>query len=254
VMAASIPSKPTVKGLVSHLLKVLGDPCWEKGTEIQQTERYYDLVRECCVELTILDEFQHFIELHSDYMIRYVSDWLKNLITETKKPIVLAGTPECIGVLTGNKPLQRRFSARETLAPLSWGTGKEDSEFRMFLQCLEKALPLKEPSNLTDNDTAFRCYRASENGIIGYLMKIVRRATLLTLQNKREQVTLDDLAKAYTEEIAPDEPGMENPFRVAMKLLKDPPPPKDNGPKSTNHRVKGKPPRLRAPRILQGDV
>lgn len=254
VLATRIPSKPTMKGLVTHLLHELGDPCYDKGTEVQQTIRFRGLFKDCAVELMILDEFQHFIERESDTVLFDVSEWLKNIISDTWKPVVLCGTPECKEVLQANPQLRRRFSARETLASLAWGTGDKEDEFRKFLALLEDALPLKEPSNLADVNTAFRCYRASENGIIGYLMKIIRRATVLTLEEKRERITLDDLANAYDDEIAADEPGERNPFQVDLDSLKVPPPPKDSGPKATNHRVKGKKPRIGAPRILRGDV
>lgn len=254
VLATRIPSKPTVKGFVTHLLHALGDPCYKNGTEVEQTIRFRDLFEECAVELMILDEFQAFIEKDSDKVLYAVSQWLKINIDETKKPVVLCGTPECTDVLRANRELRRRFSARETLAPLAWGGSDKGDDFCTFLKLLEDALPLKEASNLTDADTAFRCYRASEDGIIGYLMKIIRAATVLALDGKRERITIEDLARAYDDEVATHEPGAVNPFKVGLDSLKGPLPREESGPKATNHRVKRKGSRMRASRILKGEV
>jgi hypothetical protein len=131
--------------------------------------------------LVILDEFQHFVDRDSKKVLKTVSDWLKNLINETQKPIILVGMPYADQILDaeGNEQLQRRCAVREKLDPFRWEDDKK--EFRAFLKSIENQLPLMENSNLSNPDTAFRFYCAT-NGLVGKVMKIVRRATELALE------------------------------------------------------------------------
>jgi Bacterial TniB protein len=55
VLSASIPVPATVKSLVTRLLLALGDPMPERGSVVSQTLRLFGLVRECQVDLVILD-------------------------------------------------------------------------------------------------------------------------------------------------------------------------------------------------------
>jgi ABC-type uncharacterized transport system fused permease/ATPase subunit len=55
VLAASIPVPATAKSLVTRLLVALGDPMAGRGTTVNQTLRLVRLIRECGVELIILD-------------------------------------------------------------------------------------------------------------------------------------------------------------------------------------------------------
>jgi len=124
VLVVNVPSPATVKGLGSAMLKALGDPAADKGAVSSITLRLKDYIKDCEVELIILDEFQHFDDRQSKNVLKTVSDWLKNLINETRVPIVLVGMPGCESVLEnkGNEQLKRRFSSREHIEPFRWDT------------------------------------------------------------------------------------------------------------------------------------
>lgn len=68
------------------MLDALGDGAAERGTAVNQTLRVIKMVNDCGVEIIILDEFQHFIDSDSKIILDSVSNWLKDLINETKKP------------------------------------------------------------------------------------------------------------------------------------------------------------------------
>jgi hypothetical protein len=55
VLSASIPVPATAKSLATRLLVALGDPMAGRGTTVNQTLRLVRLIRECGVELVILD-------------------------------------------------------------------------------------------------------------------------------------------------------------------------------------------------------
>src|SRR5436853_6309954 len=84
ILVVTVPSPATVKGLGSAMLEALGDPAADKGTVSSITLRLRRYIKACEVELIILDEFQHFDDRHSPWVSKIISDWLKNLINETR--------------------------------------------------------------------------------------------------------------------------------------------------------------------------
>ena len=210
ILSITIPSPATVKSVVTKLLWSLGDPAYEKGTTGNQTIRLIGLMKNCGVKLVFLDEFQHFIDRDSAKVLKTVSDWLKNLILDTKVPVVLIGLPEAEAVFHFNSQLSRRFASRHNLDPFSW---KVDSgqEFRTFLHLVESQLPLNDKSNLACEDMAMRLYYASD-GIIAYLMKLIRYGTNLALNTQKEKLDLNVLAVAFEQHVSSDKPRKKNPF------------------------------------------
>jgi hypothetical protein len=221
VLCGRVPNRATDKTLVTELLLRLEDLAAEKGSSHNQTTRLRRFIKDCGVKLIILDEFQHFLDKDSWKVLKTVSDWLKNLIDEAEVPIVLIGMPYAAQILDapGNEQLQRRFAVRATLAPFGWGTKEERSEFRAFLKIVDEKLPLNEPSRLSDPLTAFRFYCAT-NGRVGKVMKIVRRATELALDQCLEYLPLDVLADAYNDRLRADCPERDNPFHGEKADLK----------------------------------
>lgn len=240
VLATSVPSITTKKSLPTRLLYALGDGSAAKGTSVTQTLRIIKMVKDCGVEMIILDEFQHFIDSDSNVVLINISNWLKDLINETEKPVVLVGMPHSEVVLAANPQLERRFSMRESLEPFGWRTPAKQSEFKLFLQHLDRRLPLTKRSNLANHEVAFRIYCATD-GLIGYVMKLVRRASILAVERGAERVGMELLAESYDERLASRKPRQVNPFRVQLEELRDDPPtPASGGAKRNNRRSKAK--------------
>jgi hypothetical protein len=185
VLTATTPVPATVKSLATSLLESLRDPAAEKGTVTTKTRRLVQLIISCDVELIILDEFQHFIDRDSQNVLQTISDWLKNLIIETKKPMVLIGMPYSDRILEANPQLQRRFSTRVSIDPFKWSTNEDRIEFRQFLYAVEQLLPFNKPSNLADESLALRMFVAT-GGIVAAVMSIICKASELALKSKEE--------------------------------------------------------------------
>lgn len=218
VLSAVIPAQASVKGLVTKLLLALGDPMADKGTVVQQTIRLQHLLKTAKTELIILDEFQHFIDRDSSKVLQSTADWLKNLLNETGIPLVLIGMPSCTLVLDANPQLRRRFSIRRELAPFQWTAPGAKNEIQLLLAVIEKMLPLKKPSHLSDPDTAYRIYCGTA-GIMSSIMKLVRGAATAAVMSGAERITLDGLAEIYEEELANNAPEYPNPFTENQKQL-----------------------------------
>ena len=226
ILAVTIPAPATVKTVVTKMLWELGDPAYEKGTIGNQTIRLINLMRDCGVEMIILDEFQHFIDRDSAKVLKTVSDWLKTLILDTNLPIILIGLPEAEEVLRLKtmSQLSRRFANRVYLRPFLWQPD-EGLEFRTFLHLLEKELPLLESSNLASEQMAWRFYYACD-GVIAYVMKLIRYGAYLALGQNREKLDLDILGAAFAKYVQADQPDKVNPFLnnnfQPLKLLNSP--------------------------------
>lgn len=215
-----IPATP--KNLVSALLAALGDPSAENGNIGSQTRRFRKFLKELKTELIILDEFQHFIDKDSLKILKTVSDWLKLLIDNTKIPVVLMGMPYSHIILDtrGNEQLKRRFSLRRAIEPFGWGgKSEEQMDFRNFLKLIDDELPFNKKSNLADKTMAFRFYCAT-NGIIYYVMDIIRMAALSAIKQSLETINLELLANAYQESLASAYPDRENPFQCEVRELR----------------------------------
>lgn len=218
VLLVSVPSPATVKGLASEILEALGDPAADKGTVASLTLRLRKYLKDCEVELIILDEFQHFDDRQSKKVLKTISDWLKNLLNKTKVPIVLVGMPGCESVLDakGNEQLKRRFSTRDEIALFGWDTPEQEKEFRALLKLIDGDLPLLKDSHLADTDTAFLIYSATD-GVINYVMKLLRRAAALAIELGTEEIDQALLAQAYEERLASEFNNQKNPFSSYQK-------------------------------------
>lgn len=227
VLLARIPIPATPKNLVSFLLTDLDDPIADKGTTYNQTKRLFNFIDKCEVEIIILDEFQHFIDRDLDKTLYNISDWLKQLITETEIPVVLVGMPQSVKVLDTNSQLKRRFSMRDELKNFEWITKSDDkksgekgnkkiskevnksNDYRIFLKMVDEMLPLAEDSHLAGQLIAYPMWKAT-HGNVARTMKLARYATKLALMSGEDQITLDFLHHAYAKLFAGD--SVENPF------------------------------------------
>lgn len=215
VLSVGVPVPATIKNLASNILEAFGDPAADKGTIANMTMRIWRYTKFCETELFIFDEFQHFIDRDSLKVLHAVSDWLKMLMNDLGKPIVLMGMPKSESILNEaeNEQLGRRFPLREELVLFSWNRRPQREEFRKFLKMIEEKLPLKEKSNLSDVEIAGRIFEATK-GVIDDIMKLIRRATELALKKGFERVDHELLNKAFDDFLSKKTPLRDNPFKT----------------------------------------
>jgi hypothetical protein len=227
ILKATIPAPATVKSLFTALLAAIGDPRAHRGTVTSMSVRLMQFIADCHVEMMMLDELQHVVDRDSEVVLRTVSDALKTLIKETKVACVLVGLQgEAERVVSTNPQLARLFGDPIVLAPFEWDEARSTTidTFRTLLQHIERFLPLREPSQLATRERAWRCFVASQ-GIVSYLMALVRQATFLALTTGREHLDDDLLAHAFTRRLAGERRGIANPFLGEPPVTATPSPP-----------------------------
>ncbi len=216
VLHLELPSQPTVKNVAERLLLQLGDPFAERGSAEGKTSRIVTLMRECRVELVILDEFQHFVDSSNEKVEYKVADWLKSVINDSKVPFVLMGLPRCRRILDVNEQLRRRFLPRVELHRFRIDKKAELKQFVAVLKGLEKSLALQIPSVLTDKDVIRRIYYAT-HGVIAHTMKLVAESLNIALSEQRPTIDQDVLRQAFERVIWADARNQDNPFHLTFE-------------------------------------
>ena len=111
IVRVSAPSKPSAKSLCEILLRKLGDPKWDTGTENRKTARLEKLLKDCHCQMLMIDEFQHFFDKATHKVFHHVADWLKVLADNTRIALVVTGLESCLPVLLRSEQLSGRFLA-----------------------------------------------------------------------------------------------------------------------------------------------
>jgi hypothetical protein len=219
ILAASLPAPAKVKGIASRLLHLVGDKCPCSGTGPGMTLRLTKYMKDKGYRLLVLNEFQHFIEKKSHEVLEDDADWLKDLIEEVQIPLILVGLPGSFVTMQVNEQFRRRFQAKVNLPVYGYNPDDDEDEFTQFLFQLDNHLPFPEMSNFADTEMAYRFHCASA-GLIGYVMKVVRRAAEIAIDSHRKSVSLGDLGTAFEEEVLlpPQYTGM-NPFTMALDTI-----------------------------------
>jgi energy-coupling factor transporter ATP-binding protein EcfA2 len=244
VVRVVIPGKATVKNMYTNFLSVLGDPLASKGTIGNMEYRLRRLVVDCGVELVFFDEIQHFVDRDRHVILMDATDSLKTFIKEANIGCAFVGVDGDVQrVLAANPQFASLFCAILRLDPFAWDPSKPETivEFRSFLATMEGMLPLNEPSNLSDMETAWRCFVAS-GGITRFLTRLLEMATVLALKTGQEHLDYDLLANAFDQFISGVRPGLRNPFKGDPPQLPLPSPTTSDDSKGTNNRSKQRKP------------
>ncbi|MCL4294080.1 MAG: ATP-binding protein [Anaerolineae bacterium] len=227
VFYVETPSPVTVKGMACHLLRVLGDPAADKGTLPAMNARLIGLIKDCGVQLVILDDFHHLIDSETNHILSAVSDWLKVLIKETKAPFLVVGIEGKVElILEANAQLARLFAARQTLQPFAWEPAQTATieEFATFIEYVEQAkLPLAQAMPRTE--LLYRIYYAT-GGVVANIMNLMNLAAVLAGERGQGEIGPDILSLAFKKRLARPMRGKVNPFELDWNERFTPPAPK----------------------------
>lgn len=215
VLKVVTPEAPTVRSFTEAILVALGDSAASRGSAAVKTQRIIHFVKECGIELILIDEFHHFCDSRQPEG-RRVTDWLKNLLNECGVPVVLFGLPRAISALYSNEQLRRRFASPVHFKEFGFQTSDEQLVFRGVLHHLQSLLPLnKKGLDLSAPEVAMRFHFAT-NGLIDYVIKIVDELVVSSSSNSHKYVTHENLQHAFKTQIWADVPDSLNPFNLAV--------------------------------------
>ena len=214
IVYAIVPHDGSVKGLLSALLRAFGDPCWARGSILDQTGRLLGFLRGTGCRMIILDEFQHLSDKGQKKRLDNTTDWLKNLLEDAPWALVAAGLPESSAVLNRNAQLGAgRSDATLTMPLFDWRKGSSRAEFRGILRAFVAEMHPFELPDLGGEELAFRTYLAT-NGRVGLLAKLMDRAVHNAIRAQTTKIRLQDISEAFLQAIwfAPRFPFEGGPF------------------------------------------
>lgn len=217
IVYCEVPCPATISSLPTALLYALGDPFYNKSQNIAtKTLRLEKLLIDCKVKMIILDEVQHLIDGNKKSLLYNSSDWFKNLITQTRIPVVFSGLEYSTLIFESNVQLGARVLNRYSIKPFKYN----DNDFKGILFFLDKELPLKEASNLANTDTWKYIYEATE-GYLGYLKILLKESVRIAIDNNYDYITMPILAEAFNNKLSSiinDNPFMPG-YRLNQKKL-----------------------------------
>ena len=220
VVYATAPAKGTVKSLLESLLRGLGDPHWNRGTESNMTQRLYTLLDAVQCRLIILDEFQQLCDKGQRRRLDATADWLKVLLESRKYGLVAVGLPDAASVVHRHPQLIGRFNSELRMPLFDWGDQNSVAQFRGILRQFQKELRPFDFPPLDNREMALRMYLATA-GRIGLVAKLLDRAVGNAIRARTKVITIEDLADAYERAIwgAQHFPVCGGPFRAVSALL-----------------------------------
>ena len=182
----------------------LGDPLYATGKNTDHKLRITEnLLKDCRVELVILDELQHIIERESEKIIREAADWIKILIENTGIPFVLVGLPSLTKIFEDNEQLKSRFKKNRTIKPFSYSGAKEIKRIRTFLDVVDDCLPLLKRSNFSDEYISNLLCSVTEGRVRPLMEAIIQPAALKAIDLSLHKISyglLEDEIKEFLDE------------------------------------------------------
>lgn len=215
ILRAVIPSKPTVKSVVTELLHAAKHPSYGiKESEALKTIRLMAIMKEQGTEVVMLDEMNNVHDQANDNVEHELTDWLKNFIDSSGCLVVLCGLPRIDRLLRRNNQLRRRISGKTVMSELRMDPEENWREFREVVRELHTRTPIQSV-RFDEQIVARRLYIASA-GLMDYLTRIVNVAVQIARRNGGP-IDVPVLAEAFVEQVWPDCPTGLNPF-----LIRDP--------------------------------
>lgn len=201
VVRVSAPAKPTAKSLSEVLLRKLGDPKWDTGTENNKTARLEKLLKACECRMLMIDEFQHFFDKTTHKVFHHVADWLKLLADNTRVALVVTGLDSCLPVLLRNEQLSGRFLAPAFMHRFNWLDDDHRAEFIGILEAFNESISVHlDLPRLHSDEMAFRLWCAT-GGLMGYLTKLLRQLVWNACDQSLKKISLVDFQEANEDAI-----------------------------------------------------
>jgi hypothetical protein len=176
-------SAPKVKDIYISILEEFWAPFKTTQTESQLRAQAFDLMRVCEVKMLIIDEFHTFLAGTAQKRTNALAE-LKMISNKLKIPIVGVGTSDALSVIRDDPQLQSRFWVMKLP---KW---KTDRDFVQLLSSFEKALPLKNKSNLTEKELGSRLLKIS-HGNLGNLHELLKVCAIEAIHSGKEKIDLE---------------------------------------------------------------
>lgn len=221
VISFSVPKAITLKQMDKALLTALSDPKAGSGTHYDLDKRSISLLRTAGTELILIDNIQDIPEKRRAGGILQIGNWIRDLIDDSRRLVVLLGTQDSRAILQSNIQLMRRCPAKRTMAYFNPLAPAGLSRLGRFLREIDERLPLTELSGLgAKGSETTQQFAYATGGIHDYIFQILSAAVCRAVTEGREKLSAEDLAAGYEDTFHELSKGI-NPFRGEAKRILD---------------------------------
>ena len=196
IIKVSIPSKPTIKSLITSILEEVNYPIIA-GTESQLTTSLNNCIKKQKIELIIFDEFQHFLREQAQASTRNVTNFIKLIMDKHKLSMVMAGLKSGKEAISSYEELYQRFTFEQViLSPYSLRNEKEIEVFRNYMISIERIIKDLEISIIgLSHDEMLQKVIIATQGVPRLINRLFTK--LLTNLKSNHEINIDDFINAY---------------------------------------------------------
>lgn len=212
VKAYSSPTAAIISGSLLHGLKDVKSSFRNEGEMLTRAVEIMDRLR---TEIVFIDELQHLLD-HKSGSILKITDYIKLLLDESKRPVVLGCLPRGIKIYRSNDQLRGRMR-HIVIPPFAMNPQPLWKEFLTLLHSYRKLIKIG-CIELGENEIAVRFFYASA-GCIGHIDRILRAALEIARASKGS-IDIDTLASAFTRARWLECPEDVNPFLCKFETLR----------------------------------
>ncbi len=187
VLFVEAPAKPDIGAFYDNILEAVWQPYSIRAKDPEKEHEVRNVLRNIQLKVLLIDEIQHVIA-GGQAKQREFRNSLKSLGNQLKISIVAAGVTEAFNAINTDEQLSNRFEPE--FLP-KWNL---DNNYGDLLESFERRIPLKKPSNLRNATIAQKVLWMSE-GILGEIHEVLKRAAILAIKDKTEQITLKSIEK-----------------------------------------------------------
>jgi len=186
VLAVQAPPGPDETRFYNTILETLCAPYNPRERVAQKQVQVLRILKQIGLRMLIIDEVHNVLTGPVNKQRQFLNV-LKYLGNDLQIPLVGLGTKEALRAIQADPQLANRF---EPAALPRW---RLNQEFQMLLASFERALPLREPSRLADEQVARKLLVLSE-GSLGELSVLLTAAAVYAVQSGAERIDAHVLA------------------------------------------------------------
>lgn len=192
--AASMPvARVSLMGIASvgdfaiRVLEELGETFNRRSSRASLLSTAYACLRAMGVRALMLDEFQHLEAGHWRERLG-LTNTIKEIGEACGLSVFVFGMPCAVKIIEDEPQFSRRFEYR----PLPrW---KLDDDFFSLLYTLEHRMPLRNRSEMGNNDELAKAILDKTDGIFGFIYDLIEKCGVTAIETGREKVDLKTLA------------------------------------------------------------
>ena len=204
VMLIQAPPIPDEKRFYNAILDKLAVPYRINDRVERKEKQAMHILKNVQLKVLIIDEIHHVLA-GSTAKQRVFLNVIKYLANELRISIVGVGTRDALYAFQSDPQLSNRFE------PLLLPKWHMNEEYIRLLSSFESIMPLKKPSNLTEQVLATKILAMSE-GVLGEITNIIKKASVAAIKNGDEKIT-----KSTLESIDWKSPSERKSFKYAEK-------------------------------------